>query len=232
MRWNQFSYNQGKNRLSTYFSCYVNIYLCVYFSYYQKNKTVIHFYAWPFVSVYEFQYSIFWFPIREKIIAFVLKINYLCLLYTAFFEILSPEFCKVTPWGFSGNKYFCTKINIKPKTRQYSHKKWVENKRERDSVNENRIKFIITSKNFSKTLQSKEISFGIIALFVKLFIVKPRRFTIFLRWNDCTKAVSFGQSQSFIIFISSIHQEITIIFGIYRFNKFPSFRGIMKVVGR
>ena len=32
-----------------------------------------------------------------------------------------------------------------------SHKKQIENKRKRDTGNKNRIKFIITSKNFSKT---------------------------------------------------------------------------------
>ena len=49
-----------------------------------------------------------------------------------------------------------------------------------NSGDKNRIKFVITSKNFSKTFQFKEISFDIIALFVKLSIVEPMGFTIFL----------------------------------------------------
>ena len=36
------------------------------------------------------------------------------------------------------------------------------------------------------------------------------------------KVVGFGQSYGFVVFISSIHQEITIIFGIYRFHNFFS----------
>ena len=45
-------------------------------------------------------------------------------------------------------------------------------------------------------------------------------FTIFLRSNDYVKAVSLGQSYCFIVFMSSIHQEIIIIFLMYGFNQF------------
>ena len=79
--------------------------------------------------------------------------------------------------------------------------------------------------------QCKGISFDIIMLFVKLFILEPMGFKIFLRCNNYAKTMIFGQNQSFIIFISSVHQEIIIIFEMYGLNQFSSFRGIIRVAG-
>ena len=54
-----------------------------------------------------------------------------------------------------------------------SHKKQVKNKSQGNGKNKNRVKLIVTSKNFSKAFPSEEISFDNIAMFIKVFIAKP-----------------------------------------------------------
>ena len=51
------------------------------------------------------------------------------------------------------------------------YEKQIKHKSKRDSKNKNIIRLLIMSKNLSKMFQAKEMSFDIISLFIKLFIV-------------------------------------------------------------
>ena len=79
-------------------------------------------------------------------------------------HIVENIFLKFKPLRSIATRYF----------RQRSHKKRIKNKSKKDGRDKNRIKSIITSKNFSKTFQSQEISLNIIAMFIKVFIITPR----------------------------------------------------------
>lgn len=56
--------------------------------------------------------------------------------------------------------------------RDHSHKSQIKNKIKGKSRNKNRIRLIVTSKNFSKTFQFKEILLDLLVLFRKLFILE------------------------------------------------------------
>ena len=73
--------------------------------------------------------------------------------------------------GFHKN-YKLDSIHIKSKTKVKARNKGC-------GKSKNRIKLIITSKNFSKIFQFEKISLGIVALFIKFFIMEPMEFTIF-----------------------------------------------------
>ena len=62
------------------------------------------------------------------------------------------------------NKYQGAKKDsrIRALFRERSHKKQIKNKNDRNGRYKNRIKFIITSKNFSKMFQSQEMLLDIL----------------------------------------------------------------------
>ena len=76
--------------------------------------------------------------------------------------------------------------------RACSHKKSIKNHSQHDDREKNGIKFIIASKNFSETFDSEKITFYLISLFVKFFIIFPRIFTILLWRNNNIKPMFFG----------------------------------------
>lgn len=73
-----------------------------------------------------------------------------------------------------------------------SHKKQFENKSERDGrdKNRNRIKFVTTSKNFSKTFKTKEISLDIIEMFIKFYYLPELYQLLFLGYTDSISFLS------------------------------------------
>ena len=76
--------------------------------------------------------------------------------------------------------------------RACSHRKSIKNHSQHDNRKKNWIELIVACKNFSETLDSEKITFYLVPLFVKFFIILPGIFTIFFggttTWNPCSSA--------------------------------------------
>ena len=83
-----------------------------------------------------------------------------------------------------------------------------DNESEHDETGEERIEFIEAAKHTAVTFEAAEKSFDFVSTAINQPVIFPRCSAIRIGWHYGMISQLFGQTQGFISFISTVHDQV------------------------